>query len=63
MKRREFIRHLRRFDCVLLREGAKHSRYISLADTARTTTVPRHTEISNMLAAKICAQLGIPRPR
>ena len=32
MKRRELIRQLERFGCVLLDEGAKHSRYINLAD-------------------------------
>ncbi|MBN2208754.1 MAG: type II toxin-antitoxin system HicA family toxin [Candidatus Coatesbacteria bacterium] len=63
MKRRELIRHLERFGCVLLREGAKHCRYISLADTTRTASVPRHTEISDFLAVKICTQLGIPRPK
>lgn len=35
MKRRKLIRHLERFGCVLLDEGAKHSRYINLADPTR----------------------------
>ena len=30
MKRREFIRHLERFGCVLADEGAKHSKYVIL---------------------------------
>ena len=38
MKRRELIRHLERFGCVLLREGAKHSRYVNLADPRRIGT-------------------------
>ncbi len=63
MKRRELIRHLERFGCVLVREGAKHSRYINLADPRRTSTVPRHTEIDDLLAQKICRQLGIPGPK
>jgi mRNA interferase HicA len=63
MKRRELIRHLERFGCVLLREGAKHSRYVNLADPRRTSTVPRHTEIDDLLARKICQQLGIPDPK
>jgi predicted RNA binding protein YcfA (HicA-like mRNA interferase family) len=63
MKRRELIRHLERFGCVLVREGAKHSRYINLADPRRTSTVPRHTEIDDLLARKICHQLGVPAPK
>ncbi len=57
MKRTALIRHLEGHGCVLLREGAKHSRYINLADTSRISTVPRHTEIADLLARKICRQL------
>ena len=63
MKRREFIRHIEHFGCVLLREGAKHSRYVNLADPRRTSTIPRHTEIDDLLARKICQQLGVPDPK
>ncbi|HEX7409493.1 MAG TPA: type II toxin-antitoxin system HicA family toxin [Candidatus Binatia bacterium] len=63
MKRRELIRHLERFGCALLDEGAKHSRYINLADPTRRSTVPRHTEIADLLARKICRQLGVPDPK
>jgi hypothetical protein len=37
VKRRELIRHLERFDCVLAEEGAKHSKYVNLADPRRVT--------------------------
>ncbi|MGH7351536.1 MAG: type II toxin-antitoxin system HicA family toxin [Candidatus Methylomirabilales bacterium] len=63
MKRRELIRHLERFGCMLVREGAKHSRYVNLADARRTSTVLRHTEIADLLARKICRQLGVPDPK
>ncbi|MBI2179570.1 MAG: type II toxin-antitoxin system HicA family toxin [Deltaproteobacteria bacterium] len=63
MKRRELIRHLERFGCALVDEGAKHSKYVNLADPRRVTTVPRHTEIADLLARKICRQLGIPDPK
>lgn len=63
MKRRELIRHIERFGCGLLREGAKHSRYVNLADPRRTSTVPRHTEIGDLLARTICQQLGVPDPK
>lgn len=62
MKRKDLIRHLERYGCVLLREGAKHSRYINLAESSRITTMPRHNEIADLLAIKICRQLGIPDP-
>ncbi|MDA8104389.1 MAG: type II toxin-antitoxin system HicA family toxin [Nitrospiraceae bacterium] len=63
MKRKELIRYVERHGCVLAREGAKHSRYINLADTTRSSTIPRHNEIADLLAIKICRQLGIPDPR
>ncbi|MBI3592848.1 MAG: type II toxin-antitoxin system HicA family toxin [Nitrospirae bacterium] len=63
MKRKELIRHLERHGCVLLREGAKHSRYINLANTDKSATVPRHNEIADLLAIKICRQIGIPDPK
>ena len=60
MKRRQLIRHLKRNGCVLLREGSKHSRWINLADKSRQSTIPRHTEIDDYLALRICRQLGVP---
>ncbi|MBI2891817.1 MAG: type II toxin-antitoxin system HicA family toxin [Nitrospirae bacterium] len=60
MKRRELIRHLESHGCALIREGAKHSRYVNLADPRRQTSVPRHREIADLLAVKICRQLGVP---
>jgi len=63
MKRRELIRHLERFGCAFLDEGAQHSRYINLADPTRRSTVPCHTEIADLLARKICRQLGVPDPK
>jgi len=63
MKRKDLIKHLNHYGCTLVREGAKHSRYIDLADTTKSITVPRHNEIADLLAIKICKQLGIPIPR
>lgn len=59
MKRGELIRHLRAHGCVLLREGARHSWWHNPALNKRTA-VPRHNEISDVLANKICKDLGIP---
>jgi hypothetical protein len=61
MKRHELLRHLRRYNCVLHREGARQSIYRNEA-SGKQTTVPRHTEIANRLADKICHDLGIPPP-
>lgn len=58
MNRRILLDHLRRHECKLLREGAKHSVYFN-SKNRRTSTIPRHSEISNMLAKKICKDLGI----
>ncbi|MBF0457432.1 MAG: type II toxin-antitoxin system HicA family toxin [Nitrospirae bacterium] len=60
MKRKELIRHIERYGCVLLREGAKHSRYKNLWDIEKSATIPRHTEIADLLSRTICKQLGIP---
>lgn len=59
MKRKELIRHLRAQGCQLLREGANHSWWINPA-LNRRSAVPRHNEISDILANKICRDLGIP---
>jgi mRNA interferase HicA len=60
VKRRALVRHLEQHACRLLREGANHSIFVSSA--GRTSTVPRHTEINDDLAEKICKDLGIPPP-
>jgi mRNA interferase HicA len=61
MKRHEFLRHLRVNGCILKREGAKHSLYMNPLNGV-VETVPRHVEIDNRLARKICNRLEIPEP-
>jgi len=61
MKRRELIRHLERHGCELLREGAKHTVYVN-RKARRSSTVPRHREINEDLARKICRDLEAPNP-
>jgi len=61
MKRREFLRHLASLGCTFLREGRRHTVYWNPLNR-RTSTVPRHTEIAEFLASKICRDLGIPEP-
>jgi mRNA interferase HicA len=61
MKRRDLVSHLAAHGCVLLREGGRHSVYFNPATNA-TSTVPRHNEINDFLARKICRDLQIPEP-
>ncbi len=58
MKTSEFLRYLRGQGCELLREGSKHSWWHNPAMNMRSA-VPRHTEIKDLLAKKICRDLGI----
>ena len=59
MKRRALLRHLEQHGCELLREGARHSVVVNRSQR-RTSTVPRHAEIDDNLARKICRDLGVP---
>jgi mRNA interferase HicA len=59
MKRNELLRHLRAQGCELLREGARHSWWHNPALNKRSA-VPRHSEVNDILAVKICKDLGIP---
>jgi mRNA interferase HicA len=60
LKRRALIHHLEQHGCRLLREGGNHSIFVSPA--GRASSVPRHTEINDDLAKKICKDLGISPP-
>jgi predicted RNA binding protein YcfA (HicA-like mRNA interferase family) len=62
MKRHELLKHLKAHGCQLLREGARHSIYFN-SSNRKTSTVPRHNEIANKLARKICKDLDIPEPK
>jgi len=58
MKRKDLIRHLQEQGCEFLREGSRHSWWWNPNQNKRSA-VPRHTEISDILANKICKDLGI----
>jgi len=62
VKRRQLIRHLEQQGCELLREGANHSVYVNRA-AGKTSTVPRHSEVNDHLARKICKDLNILAPQ
>ena len=58
MKRLDLIRHLEQQGCTFLREGSQHSVYVNRAKR-KSSTVPRHREINDLLARKICKDLEI----
>jgi predicted RNA binding protein YcfA (HicA-like mRNA interferase family) len=61
MKRRDLVRHLEQHGCVLFREGARHSVFVNRR-AGKSSTVPRHREIKDLLARKICRDLEVPEP-
>ena len=60
MKRSKLLKYLRINGCILLREGGNHSWWINPAQNKRSS-IPRHNEIKNILANKICKDLGVDR--
>jgi mRNA interferase HicA len=61
VKRVDLIRHLEAHGCVLLREGGNHTVFLN-RPARKVSTVPRHREINEDLARKICKDLEVPRP-
>ena len=61
MKRLDLVRHLEANGCELLREGGSHTVYLN-PQARKVSTVPRHREINDFLARKICRELEVPEP-
>ncbi|MBI2190878.1 MAG: type II toxin-antitoxin system HicA family toxin [Planctomycetes bacterium] len=61
MKRRDLPRHLQRYGCQMVRKRSDHSIWENPAGTRRSST-PRHREIPEFTAKRICQQLHIPVP-
>ncbi len=61
MKRRDLLRHLEKCGCQFVREGGDHSIWENPAKKKRTA-VPRHREIPDFTAKRICKQLEIDAP-
>ena len=59
MKRAALLRHLRRHGCHLKREGGTHSLWIN-PENGEVEAVPRHSELADALARKICRGLEVP---
>jgi mRNA interferase HicA len=60
MKRGKLIKHLRKNGCMLLREGGNHSWWVNPSQNKRSS-IPRHREIQDILANKICKDLGVEK--
>lgn len=45
----------------MLREGRRHTVYVNRA-SRKVSSVPRHREINELLARKICRDLEVPAP-
>ena len=61
MKRALLLKHLHANGCMLLREGKRHSIYVNRI-LRKASSVPRHREVEENLARKICRDLGVPDP-
>jgi mRNA interferase HicA len=61
VKRVDLIRHLEQHGCMLFREGGNHSVFVNRR-TRKSSSIPRHREINEFLARKICRDLEIPMP-
>ena len=62
MKRQELLRYLRQQGCELLREGGRHSWWWN-PSINRRSAIPCHSEIADLLANKICQDLGVEKKR
>ena len=58
MKQHQLLRHLRKNGCFLKREGRSHSLWMNSLN-GKIEAIPRHQEIANGLARKICRGLQI----
>jgi predicted RNA binding protein YcfA (HicA-like mRNA interferase family) len=47
--------------CEFLREGGNHTIYVNRR-TRKVSSIPRHREVFEFLARKICKDLEIPPP-
>jgi len=61
VKRLALVRHLEAHGCELLREGANHTVYVNRA-ARKSSSVPRHRDLNEFLARKICRDLEVPDP-
>jgi len=61
MKRNLLLRYLADSDCVLYREGGRHSVFINTKNSKKVA-IPRHPDINDILVKEICKELEIVYP-
>jgi mRNA interferase HicA len=61
MKRRDLLKHLSEHGCRFVREGSEHSVWEN-PNTKQRSSVPRHSEVNDFTANRICKSLGVPKP-
>jgi predicted RNA binding protein YcfA (HicA-like mRNA interferase family) len=61
LKRRDLIRYIQKNGCEFLREGGDHTVYVNRKER-KVSTIPRHREIDEYLARRICKDFAIPPP-
>jgi mRNA interferase HicA len=61
MKRVDLIRHIEANGCAFLREGGRHTVFFN-PTSRKVSTIPRHREINDFMAKKICRELEITEP-
>jgi len=61
MKRLDLEKNLRQHGCQSLREGGRHSIWWNPANR-KVSSIPRHREINDFTARKICRDLEVPEP-
>ncbi len=61
VKRLDLWKWLQQHGVEILREGGSHTVVVN-RQTGRASTLPRHREINDFLAKKICKDLEIPAP-
>jgi predicted RNA binding protein YcfA (HicA-like mRNA interferase family) len=62
MKLRKLIKHLEGQGCFLLRQGGNHTIFYNPSN-GKISSVPRHREVKNFVAKKICQDLEIQEPQ
>ncbi|WP_133512832.1 type II toxin-antitoxin system HicA family toxin [Candidatus Thiosymbion oneisti] len=62
MKRKELLKYLRSQGRELLREGGKHSWWFN-PELNKRSAIPRHSEVKDIVAKKICKDLGVESVR
>jgi len=61
MKRKKLIRYLEKQGCIFIREGGNHTIYKNPSN-GKMSSIPRHNEVKESLAKKICEDLDVERP-